>query len=132
MLAEVDYFLRDNRTGLRKLIAEIFDPATGYEYELPLPSVVVRALEFDARFKRLDLGLFDSPLAALTAPRKVYRVLTTDHRDLCRNSCRPALPTTARLPAVATSIEGPERKKELDQLQVFHRYSRQTDGTGCY
>ncbi|PYT97123.1 MAG: hypothetical protein DMG38_20970 [Acidobacteria bacterium] len=81
VLAEVDYFLRDNRTAMRKLIAEIFDPATRYEYELPLPSDVVRALEFDAKFKELDLGLVDGAVAALTERRKIYRVLTTDRRD---------------------------------------------------
>ncbi len=35
VLAEVDYFLREDRAAMRKLIAEIFDPATRYEYELP-------------------------------------------------------------------------------------------------
>ena len=28
VLAEVDYFLRDDRAAMRKLIAEIFDPTT--------------------------------------------------------------------------------------------------------
>ena len=28
VLAEADYFLRDNRAAMRKLMAEIFDPAT--------------------------------------------------------------------------------------------------------
>ena len=81
VLAEVDYFLRGNRAAMRKLIAEIFDPATRYEYELPLPSDLVRALEFDAKFKELDLGLVDDTVAALSERRKVYRVLTTDRRD---------------------------------------------------
>ncbi len=44
VLAEVDYFLRENRAAMRKLVAEIFDPGTRYEYELPLPSDIVRAL----------------------------------------------------------------------------------------
>jgi predicted nucleic acid-binding protein len=81
VLAEFDYFLRDNRAAMRKLIAEIFDPATRYEYELPLPSDLVRALEFDAKFKELDLGLVDGTIAAFTERRKVYRVLTTDRRN---------------------------------------------------
>lgn len=80
VLAEV-YFLSDNRAAMRKLMAEIFDPATRYEYELPLPSDLVRALEFDAKFKELDLGLVDGTIAALAERRKVYRVLTTDKRD---------------------------------------------------
>lgn len=81
VLAEVDYFLRENRAAMRKLIAEIFDPRTRYEYELPLPSDLVRALEFDAKFKELNLGLVDGTVAALTERRRVYRVLTSDRRD---------------------------------------------------
>ena len=81
VLAEVDYFLRENRAAMRKLVAEIFDPTTRYEYELPLPSDIVRALEFDAKFKELNLGLVDGTVAALTERRRVYRVLTSDRRD---------------------------------------------------
>jgi hypothetical protein len=47
-LAEVDYCLRENSVAMWKLVAVIFDPATRYEYELPLPSDIVRALEIDA------------------------------------------------------------------------------------
>jgi predicted nucleic acid-binding protein len=81
VLAEVDYFLRHERTAMRKLVAEIFDPATRYEYELPLPADVVRALELDAKFKEIGLGLVDGTVAALAERRGVYRVLTTDRRD---------------------------------------------------
>jgi len=56
VLAEVDYFLRENRVAMRKLVAEIFDPATRYEYELPLPSDIVRALD-SAEVKVADLHL---------------------------------------------------------------------------
>ena len=78
VLAEVDDFLRDERVAMRKLIAEIFDPATRYEYELPMPSDLVRALEIDAKFKEMSLGLVD--VAAVAERRNIYRVLTTDHR----------------------------------------------------
>lgn len=81
VLAEVDYFLREKRAAMRKLIAEIFDPRTRYEYELALPSDLVRALEFDAKFKELNLGLVDGTVAALCERRRVYRVLTSDRRD---------------------------------------------------
>ena len=81
VLAEVDYFLRDNRAAMRKLVAEIFDPGTRYEYELALPSDIVRALELDARFKKLNLGLVDGTVVAVAERRHVYRVLTTDRRD---------------------------------------------------
>ena len=81
VLAEVDYFLRENRPAMRKLVAEMFDPGTRYEYELPVPSDIVRALELDTRFKALNLGLVDGTVIAVAERRRVYRVLTTDRRD---------------------------------------------------
>jgi predicted nucleic acid-binding protein len=59
VLAEVDYFLREDRAVMRKLVAELFDPGTRYEYELALPHDIARAMELDARFKNLNLGLVD-------------------------------------------------------------------------
>jgi predicted nucleic acid-binding protein len=81
VLAEVDYFLRRERAAMRRLVAEIFDPGTRYEYEFPLPSDLVRALELDAKFKDLGLGPVDGTVAALAERRRVYQVLTTDRRD---------------------------------------------------
>jgi predicted nucleic acid-binding protein len=91
VLAEVDYSLRTQRPAMRKLIAEIFDPGTRYEYEFPLPADLVRALELDARFKDLDLGLVDGTVAALAERRQVYRVLTTDRRDFAAIRIGPRL-----------------------------------------
>ncbi len=81
VFAEIDYFLRKERSAMRKLVAEVFDPATRYEYEPALPCDLVRALELDARFANLDLGLVDGTVAAVAERRKIYRVLTTDRRD---------------------------------------------------
>jgi uncharacterized protein len=81
VLAEIDYFLRERRAAMRKLIAELFDPATRYEYAPPLPSDLVRALELDGKFHELDLGLVDGTVAALAERLKIHRVLTTDRRD---------------------------------------------------
>ena len=81
VLAEVDYFLRRERRAMRKLIAEIFDPATTYEYETATPGDLVRAMHIDARFRDLELGLVDSLVAAVAERRRVYRVLTSDRRD---------------------------------------------------
>ena len=91
VLAEVDYFLREDRAAMRKLVAEIFDPGTRYEYEWPLPSDVARALELDARFKNLSLGLIDGTVAAIAERRQVYRVLTTDRRDFSAIRIGPRL-----------------------------------------
>jgi predicted nucleic acid-binding protein len=91
VLAEVDYFLRDARAAMRKLIAEIFDPGTRYEYESPRPSDLVRALELDAKFKDLNLGLVDGTIAALAERRQVSRILTTDRRDFSALRIGPRL-----------------------------------------
>ncbi len=81
VLAEIDYFLREHRAAMRKLVAEIFDPKTRYEYELPVASDVARALELDATFQDLKLGLVDGIVAAIAERRGIFRVLTTDRRD---------------------------------------------------
>ena len=91
VLAEVDYFLREHRRAMRKLIAEIFDPGTRYEYELPVPSDLVRALELDAKFRELHLGLVHGTVAAVAERRQVYRVLTTDRRDFSAIRIGPRL-----------------------------------------
>jgi len=91
VLAEVDYFLRKERAAMRRLIAEIFDPETRYEYELPIPSDVVRALELDAKFKQLNLGLVDGTVAAVAERRRIHRVLTTDRRDFAALRIGPRL-----------------------------------------
>jgi predicted nucleic acid-binding protein len=97
VLAEVDYFLREQRAAMRKLIAEIFDPGTRYEYEFPLPADLVRALELDAKFKELDLGLVDGTVAALAERRQVYRVLTTNRRDFSAVRIGPRLSRALQL-----------------------------------
>jgi predicted nucleic acid-binding protein len=91
VLAEVDYFLREQRVAMRKLIAEVFNPATRDEYEVPLPSDIVRALDLDAKFKYLNLGLVGGTVAALAERRKVYRVLTIDRRDFSALRIGPRL-----------------------------------------
>ncbi len=81
VLAEVDYFLRQERAAMRKLVAQIFDPATTYEFEPTEPSDIVRALEIDAKFNQLELGLVDGIVAAVAERRKIYRILTIDQKD---------------------------------------------------
>jgi predicted nucleic acid-binding protein len=78
VLPEVDYFLRAERAAMRKLVAEILDPRTRYELELPTPADLARAIELDARFAGLGLGLVDGTVAAVAERRRVWRVLTTD------------------------------------------------------
>lgn len=81
VLAEVDYFLRFERRAMRKLVADIFDPATTYDFEAATPQDLVRALHIDAKFAGLELGLVDGTVAAVAERRRITRVLTTDRRD---------------------------------------------------
>jgi len=78
VLAEVDYFLREERVAMRKLIGEVLDPGTTYELEPVIPIDLVRALEIDAKFANLGLGLVDASVATVAERRKEFRVLTTD------------------------------------------------------
>lgn len=81
VLTEIDYFLRAERGAMRKLVAEIFDPATTYELEPVIPRDIVRALEIDAKFRESAIGLVDGTVAAVAERRRILRVLTTDRRD---------------------------------------------------
>lgn len=81
VLAEVDYFLRDHRTAMRKLVAEIFDPKTTYELEVTTPVDIVRAMALDAKFHELQIGLVDGTVAAVAERRRVFRILTIDRDD---------------------------------------------------
>ena len=91
VLAEVDYFLRENRRAMRKLVAEIFDPATRYEYEVSLPSDIARALELDAKFADLRLGLVDGIVAAVAERRQVCRIVGQLQNSA---SCAPRIDNT--------------------------------------
>ena len=81
VLAELDYFLSSERSVMRRLAAEIFDPETTYEYVPTTPEDVTRGLELDEKFGGLKLGLVDGVVAAVAERMRVFRVLTTDRRD---------------------------------------------------
>jgi len=56
-----------------------------------LPSDIVRALELDARFAKLNLGLVDGTVVAVAERRHIYRILTPDRRDLAAVRVGPRL-----------------------------------------
>jgi predicted nucleic acid-binding protein len=97
ILEEVDYFLRADKTAMRKLVGEILDPHTRYELEPATALDLARAMELDARFADLHLGLVDGVVAAVAERRRVFRVLTADRRDFSalrigRRFDRPLVP----------------------------------------
>lgn len=81
VLAEVDYFLRTERRARHRLIHEVFDPETSYEYEPPDVYDILRARVLDAKFADLELGLVDATVAAVAERRRVHRILTIDRND---------------------------------------------------
>ena len=81
VLAEIDYFLSAERAVMRRLVAEIFDPETTYEFVPTSPEDVARGLALDEKFAGLELGLVDGVVAAVAERLRVFRILTTDRRD---------------------------------------------------
>jgi len=81
VLAEVDYFLSSERGVMRRLVDEIFDPATTYEYILTSAEDVARGLALEERFAALKIGLVDGVVAAVAERMRALRILTTDRRD---------------------------------------------------
>ena len=79
--AEVDYFLRRERQARRKLVAELFDPTTTYEFEAALPSDIVRALQIETKFSELELGSVDGVVVAVAERGQVYRLRPIDRGD---------------------------------------------------
>ncbi len=81
ILAEVDYFLRDDRAAARALLADILDPKSRYELVVPSAQDLARAVALDEKFAELRLGLAAGTVAATAERLGAYRVLTTDRRD---------------------------------------------------
>ena len=75
VLAEVDWHLRDDRRSMRRLMADL---RRAYAYETPTGADLARAMEIDAKFSTLRLGLVDASVAALAERLAVHRILTTD------------------------------------------------------
>lgn len=78
VLAEVDYFLRDERPAMQALMQDLVRGA--FTYAPPTEGQLARAMEVDRRFADLRLGLVDSSVVALAEALGVYRLATRDVR----------------------------------------------------
>lgn len=78
VLAEVDYFMRDERAAMRAFIDDIADGA--FTYAPPTLDQLSRAAAIDRRFEDLRLGLVDATVIALAETIGVRRLLTRDLR----------------------------------------------------
>lgn len=79
VLAEVDYFLREERPAMRALLADLVRGA--FTYAPPSLPILVRAMEIDRRYAELELGLVDASVIALAEELDVTRIATRDIRD---------------------------------------------------
>jgi predicted nucleic acid-binding protein len=66
---------------MRRLMAQVFDPETTYEFEGLSAQDVSRAMQMDAKFHELQLGVVDGTVAAVAERRRTHRVLAIDRAD---------------------------------------------------
>jgi predicted nucleic acid-binding protein len=78
VLAEVDYFLRDERQAMQVFMQDLARGA--FTYAAPTIGQLSRAMEVDRRFADLGLGLVDGSVVALAESLGVRRLATRDVR----------------------------------------------------
>jgi predicted nucleic acid-binding protein len=78
VLAEVDYFLRDERRAMQLFMQDLARGA--FTYAPPDLGQLSRAIEVDRRFEDLRLGLVDGSVVALAESLDIRRLATRDVR----------------------------------------------------
>jgi predicted nucleic acid-binding protein len=78
VLAEVDYFLRQERRAMGALMRDLSRGA--FTYAAPTLTILDRAMEIDRQYADLGLGLVDASVVALAEELGVYRLATRDVR----------------------------------------------------
>ncbi len=78
VLAELDYFLRDERAAMTSLMNDLSDGA--FTYAAAELDQLERAMDIDRRYADLRLGLVDASVVALAEQVGVRRIATRDVR----------------------------------------------------
>lgn len=78
VLAEVDYFLRDDRPAMNVFMQDLARGA--FTYAPPTLGQLSRAMDVDRRFADLGLGLVDGSVVALAESLGIRRLATRDLR----------------------------------------------------
>ncbi len=78
VLAEVDYFLRDEREAMRALLDDLREGA--FTYAEPTLPLLLRAAAIDRAYADLGIGLVDASIVALAELVGVTRIATRDVR----------------------------------------------------
>ena len=90
VLAEVDYFLRDERTAMQMFMRDLARGA--FTYAPPTLGHLARAMEVDQRYADLGLGLVDASLVALAESLDIRRLATRDVRHFAAVRLRNGRP----------------------------------------
>lgn len=78
VIAEVDYFLRDERRAMRAFMQDLARGA--FTYAPPTLRQLSRAMHVDRHFEDLGLGLVDGSIVALAEDLGIRRLATRDVR----------------------------------------------------
>lgn len=78
VLAEIDYFLRDERSAMGAFIDDLMTGA--FTYAPPSRDALQRAMAVDQRFADLRLGLVDASIVVLAEDLGIRRIATRDIR----------------------------------------------------
>jgi len=78
VLAELDYFLRDERRAMELFMRDLARGA--FTYAPPSLDQLSRAMEIDRRYSDLGLGLVDGSVIALAESLGIRRIATRDVR----------------------------------------------------
>jgi predicted nucleic acid-binding protein len=90
VLAEVDYFLRDDRDAMQVFMQDVTRGA--FTYAPPTVGQLSRAMEVDRRFADLGLGLVDGSVVALAESLGIRRLATRDVRHFAAVRLRDGRP----------------------------------------
>jgi predicted nucleic acid-binding protein len=90
VLAEVDYFLRDERDAMQAFMQDLARGA--FTYAPPTEGQLARAMDVDRRFAGLGLGLVDGSVVALAESLGIRRLATRDVRHFAAVRLRDGLP----------------------------------------
>jgi predicted nucleic acid-binding protein len=90
VLAELDYFLRNERQAMQAFMRDLQQGA--FTYASPTLNDLSRAMEIDRRYADLRLGLVDGSVVALAEALGIRRIVTRDVRHFAAVRLRDGSP----------------------------------------
>lgn len=103
VLAEVDYFLRNERRAMHVFMQDLARGA--FTYAPPTVGQLARAMDIDRRFADLGLGLVDASVVALAESLGIHRLATRDVRHFAAVRLRDGRSFELVVPRIPTPSE---------------------------